>query len=72
MNRPRGSVVTEVSQLEDPALYMRLYRARSPEKYERERKYNRAAGRARVRVARLHEDEFDALLKEELRREGIQ
>ncbi len=69
--RKRGTVVPEVSSKENPAAYMRLYRARSPKHVERERRVNSARHRALEALARRHDDEFLRLYKRHLKREGL-
>lgn len=54
---------------EGRAAYMRELRQRNRDLYERDRRRNRAHSRALWRLARLHPDEFDALVAEELARD---
>jgi hypothetical protein len=51
-----------VSQYDDPAEYMRRYRAMRPEVVEHHNAYNRATQRALRSLAKRHAEEYERLL----------
>lgn len=55
----------------DQAAYMRRWRQNSPEGRERQRAEHRARCRAQVKLASLHQEEFDRLLNAEREVEGL-
>ncbi len=67
----RTGVVTEVSQKEDNAAYMRLYRERSPKYRERANRIARERWRALEEVARNHNAEFLRIYERNLKDAGL-
>ena len=69
--KPR-TVVPELSQLDNPALYMRVYRERqSPEVAKRRREKELARQAAALHVAKAHPDEFAAAIAAEEAKRGV-
>ncbi len=71
MRAPRGTVVTEVSQYDDAAEYMRLYRQRNPDYYEQGKQEANARAAAARAVAKRHPDEFERAIRRERKRRGL-
>lgn len=63
------SVEAPPSQVDDPAGYMRWWRATHPEPYARVRARQKARDRALRRLGRIYRHDLDRLVAEELAKE---